>query len=179
MARDELSTLELQAWGGFLRTHAVLYNELERRLETSHGMTISTYDVLLRLSWAGAAGLRMNELADQVLKTSGGLTRLADRLEREGLITRTRSSDDRRGFEARITPKGRKALRRANRQHLRDVRELFLDHLTEDQLTTLASAWRDLRVVFAELGPTATAAARASAAVLEGDLSRQLPPGDA
>jgi DNA-binding PadR family transcriptional regulator len=76
---------------------------------------------------------------------SGGLTRLADRLERDGLIARTRSSEDLRGYEARITSSGRKALRRANRQHLEDVRELFLAHLTSQELETLARVWRRLK----------------------------------
>lgn len=147
MPDDRLSRLELEAWGGFLRTHAVLYQELERRLVRTHGMTISTYDALLRLSWAGRAGLRMSELAQQVLKTSGGLTRLVDRLERGGLIERTRSTDDLRGYEARITPEGRRVLKRANRQHLADIRELFLSKLSPAQLEALAGAWRDVRAL--------------------------------
>jgi DNA-binding MarR family transcriptional regulator len=146
MADDRLPRLELEAWGGFLRTHAMLYLELERRLLRSHGLTISAYDVLLRLAWAGRDGLRMSDLAKQVLKTSGGLTRLADRLERDGLIARTRSTDDLRGYEARITTAGRRLLRRANRQHLQDVRELFLSHLGERQLSALADAWRAIAV---------------------------------
>jgi DNA-binding MarR family transcriptional regulator len=150
MHRDQLAPLELEAWGGLLRTHAVLYQELERRLLKSQGMSISTYDVLLRLAWAGSEGLRMSELAKQVLKTSGGLTRIADRLERDGLIVRTRSAEDQRGYEARITPAGRKALRHANRQHLGDVRELFLDHVTREELGVLAGVWRRINAASAD-----------------------------
>jgi DNA-binding MarR family transcriptional regulator len=141
MPLSRLSALELDAWGGLLRTHFLLRRELERRLLKSHGLHLSSYGVLLRLEWAGSDGARMSELAEQVMMTSGGLTRLADRLERDGLITRTRSADDLRGYEARITPAGRRALRRANQQHLADVRELFLDHVTAKELELLAGVW--------------------------------------
>jgi DNA-binding MarR family transcriptional regulator len=151
MSLDQLSPLQMDAWGGLLRTHTVLYQELERRLIKSHSMSISTYDVLLRLAWAGRRGLRMSELARQVLMTSGGLTRLADRLERDGLIARTRSADDLRGYEARITPAGRKALRSANRQHLADIQKLFLDHLTQEELEVLAGVWHRIKVANTDL----------------------------
>jgi DNA-binding MarR family transcriptional regulator len=145
MAVSRLSQVELDAWGGLLRTHFLLRRELERRLRKSHGLHLSSYGVLLRLEWAGRTGVRMSELAEQAMMTSGGLTRLADRLERDGLITRTRSAHDLRGFEARITAAGRKALRRANQQHLADVRELFLDHVTPEELAVLAGVWRRLK----------------------------------
>jgi DNA-binding MarR family transcriptional regulator len=151
MPIDRLSPLELDAWGGLLRTHTVLYRELERRLVKSNDMAISTYDVLLRLAWAGRSGLRMSELATQLLMTTGGLTRLADRLERDGLITRTRTAHDLRGYEARITPAGRKALRSANQRHLADIRELFLDHVSREQLEALADVWRRLKTANADL----------------------------
>jgi DNA-binding MarR family transcriptional regulator len=155
---DRLSRLELEAWGGFLRTHAVLYQELEQRLVKSQGMTISSYDALLRLSWAGKSGLRMSELANNVLKTSGGLTRLADRLERDGLITRTRSAEDLRGYHAQITPAGRAALRRANRQHVADVRELFLGRLGPAQLKALAATWQAIGALDFDSSDAAAAA---------------------
>ena len=143
MDPDQLSPQEMDAWGGFLRMHTVLYRELDRRLVRDQRMSLSTYDVLLRLVRA-RDGLRMSDLAKQVFMTTGGLTRLADRLERDGLIARTRSAEDLRGYEARITPAGRKALKRANRQHLADVRELFLDHVTHEEREVLAGLWRRL-----------------------------------
>jgi DNA-binding MarR family transcriptional regulator len=147
----ELSPLELDAWGGLLRTHFIVRRELERRLLKSHGLHLSSYGVLLRLAWAEGAGIRMSELAEQAMMTSGGLTRLADRLEREGLIARSRSTDDLRGSEARITPAGRDVLRDANRQHLADIRELFLDHVTEEELRVLAGVWGRVKAANAEL----------------------------
>jgi DNA-binding MarR family transcriptional regulator len=144
MDPDRLTPLEMDAWGGFLRMHTGIYRELDRRLIRGQQMPMSTYDVLLRLVRA-RDGLRMNELASQVFMTTGGVTRMADRLEREGLITRTRSADDLRGYEARITRAGRKAFKAANRQHLQDVRELFLEHLSERDLAALARIWSRLR----------------------------------
>ncbi len=145
MALSRLSADELEAWGGFLRTHFVLHRELERRLVNRHGLLMSGYAVLLRLAWAGPEGQRMSELAEEAMMTSGGLTRLADRLERDGLITRTRSSDDLRGYVARITPAGRRLLSRANEKHLADVRQLFLDHLTDEEIRMLGDVWRRIK----------------------------------
>jgi DNA-binding MarR family transcriptional regulator len=142
---DRLSPLQMDAWGGFLRTHTVLYRELDRRLARGQQLPMSSYEVLLRLAWAGDDGLRMSELAKEMLMTSGGFTRLADRLERDGLITRTRCPDDLRGYAVRMTAAGRKALKRANRQHLDDVRELFFDHVTDDELELLAGIWARLK----------------------------------
>lgn len=145
MAQPRLDPLELDAWGGFLRTHFLVRRELERRLLARHRLHMSSYGVLLRLEWAGKAGVRMSELAEKAMMTTGGLTRLADRLERGGLLARTRSADDLRGYEARITPAGRAALRRANQQHLADIRELFLDHVTQEELEVLAAVWRRVK----------------------------------
>jgi DNA-binding MarR family transcriptional regulator len=155
MVPSRLSPLELDAWAGLLRTHFLLRSELDRRLLKGHRLLVSSYGVLLRLAWAGRDGVRMSELAELAMMTSGGVTRLADRLERDGLITRTRSRDDLRGFEARITPAGQKALRRANRQHLADIRELFLEHVTQQELEVLARVWRRVQDANAELTQTA------------------------
>lgn len=148
MAETHVSALEMAAWGGFLRTHTMLFREIDQRLVASNAMPMPHYDVLLRIAWAGEDGIRMSELARQVLMTTGGLTRLVDRLEREGLITRTRSKQDLRGYEVRLTPTGRKALARANKAHLKDVRELFLDHVTAEELKLLADIWERIKVAY-------------------------------
>lgn len=150
MSDSRLSTLEMDAWGGLLRVHTTLYREIDRRLVKGHGLSMPSYDVLLRIAWAGQAGIRMSELARQVLMTTGGLTRLVDRLERDGLISRARSTEDLRGYEVRLTPTGRKVLNRANKQHIQDVRTLFLDHLTQEELEVLAAIWRRLKAASAE-----------------------------
>jgi DNA-binding MarR family transcriptional regulator len=145
MPDHHFTQLEEDAWDGFLHTHSALWKELEARMLRAHGLLLSSYDVLLKINQAGAGGVRMSELARQALMTTGGLTRLADRLERDGLITRTRSAEDGRGFVACITPAGRRLLSRARRDHVRDVRELVLDRLDEAHLRALAESWDHLR----------------------------------
>jgi DNA-binding MarR family transcriptional regulator len=141
--------VEYAAWAGFLDTHSVLWKELEARLAQT-GLSMTDYDVLLKLQQAAPEGLRMSELSSRLLMSSGGTTRLADRLERRRLVKRSRFEDDRRGFVITITPLGRTALSSASSVHLGDVRELFLSHLSEAELKVLASVWERLQEVVAQ-----------------------------
>jgi DNA-binding MarR family transcriptional regulator len=135
-----LSPLEQSAWGGFLTTHAALWRTMEKRLSTS-GLSLTDYDVLVVLEGAGERGVRMSDLANRTLMSSGGFTRLADRLTRQGLIERRRCDTDGRGFFAVITPEGHRVLGRARSTHLEDVRELFLSQLSDDDMRQLAATW--------------------------------------
>jgi DNA-binding MarR family transcriptional regulator len=83
----------------------------------------------------------MSDLAEGVLLSRSGLTRLVDRMERDGLLRRERCEDDARGYNAAITPKGRELFQQARRTHLAGVRERFLSHLSPDELRTLAELW--------------------------------------
>ena len=91
---------ELAAWRGFLRVHAALVHELDRELEETHGLPLTHYEVLLYLESAPGHRLRMAELASSVLLSQSGVTRLVDRLERDGLVAREPCPDDRRGLLA-------------------------------------------------------------------------------
>ncbi|KAB2388871.1 MarR family transcriptional regulator [Actinomadura montaniterrae] len=102
---------------------------------------MAEYSVLALLGEAGRDGMRMTELAKRRLMSTGGFTRLADRLERQGLIERRRSADDGRGFEVVLTADGRALLRKAWRQQHSDLRRLFFDRLEEDDLRNLAAVW--------------------------------------
>jgi DNA-binding MarR family transcriptional regulator len=97
--------------------------------------------VLLFLADAPGGRLRMSELADGVLLSRSGLTRLVDRMERDGLLRRERCEDDARGYHAAITAKGRTLFGRARRTHLDGVRERFLSHLSQEELRTLGALW--------------------------------------
>ena len=143
MAYDRLSDLEDAAWAGFLRTHERLWRALEAGLAPLE-VSMAEYDVLIALAAAGRTGMRMSDLAERRLMTSGGFTRLADRLERRGLIERHRSSHDGRGLDAVLTDQGRTLIRRARRQHHADLRTLFFDHLGDDDLRCLAVTWDHL-----------------------------------
>ena len=132
---------ELGAWRGMLRVHASLTKALDAELVRAHGLPLSSYEVLLFLADAPGGRLRMAELADGVLLSRSGLTRLVDRMEREGLLRRERCADDARGYNAAITAKGRKLFQQARRTHLDGVRERFLRHLSADDLRALAEVW--------------------------------------
>src|SRR4051794_6870434 len=84
----QLDERELRAWRGMLRIHATLTKALDPELGAAQGMPLSSYEVLLPLDDAGGQGRRMSDLAPMVILSRGGLPRLVDRLEREGLIAR-------------------------------------------------------------------------------------------
>src|SRR5688572_28194542 len=136
-----LSREELAAWGGLLRVHAALTKALDAQLMSEHDLPLSSYEVLLFLSDSPDGRLRMSELADGVLLSRSGLTRLVDRMERDGLLRRQRCEDDQRGWFAEITDEGRDLFERARRTHLDGVRERFLGHLSRDEQRTLAELW--------------------------------------
>jgi DNA-binding MarR family transcriptional regulator len=139
--RFRLEPLELDAWRGLLRVHAALIKELDAELEREHGLALSSYEVLLHLEAASGRRLRMSELADSVLLSRSGLTRLVDRLEREGLIERATCPSDARGSFAVLTPEGRMALRRAAPTHLSGVRDRFLSQFSDAELRQLGAFW--------------------------------------
>ncbi len=136
-----LTERELRAWKGFLRVHALLTKELDAELERGHGMSLSSYEVLLHLMNTGEGRMRMSELADSVILSRSGLTRLVDRLEREGLIERCTCPSDARGFNACITDAGRERFAAAQRTHLDGVRRLFIARLEPAQQDALGDAW--------------------------------------
>jgi len=136
-----LDAEELGAWRGLLRAHSAITRALDAELTREHGLPLSSYEVLLYLAGAPEGRLRMSELADSVLLSRSGLTRLIDRLARDGLIERVRCDQDQRGWFAQITPAGRQTFAAARRTHLEGVRELFLRHFSRDELRELATFW--------------------------------------
>ena len=95
-----------RAWGALLRSHAFWVERIERRLKAQGGLSPEAYDVLLMLSYAPDMRLRMGALYDAVTLSRSGLTRLVDRLEKEGFVKREVCPNDRRSFEAILTPAG-------------------------------------------------------------------------
>jgi DNA-binding MarR family transcriptional regulator len=127
-----------------LRAHAELTRELDSQLTREHNLPLSSYEVLLFLADARDGRMRMSELAQSVLLSRSGLTRLVDRLEREGLLKRQRCESDARGLFAEITPDGRRLFDEARRTHLDGVRALFLDRFSRAELRTLGGLWQKL-----------------------------------
>ena len=133
-----LTSAELVAWRTFLRSHATVVRRLEAELMAEHGLPLASYDVLVQLSEAPGRALRMTELADRVLLSRSGLTRLADRLAKEGLLRREACPDDARGTLAVLTDEGLERLRAAWPTHLRGVEQHVTSRLSEDDVEALA-----------------------------------------
>lgn len=139
-----LTGLELAAWRGLLHAYGSVVGRLDAELEREHGLPLTSYEVLISLADAPGGRLRMGELAEQLLLSRSGLTRLVDRLERQGLVRRSRCESDGRGLFAEITRAGREKLARARPFHLAGVREHFLERLRRADLEALAAAWKRL-----------------------------------
>src|SRR5687768_9399062 len=130
----ELAPAELGAWRGMLRVHSALVKALDAELLAEHDLPLTSYEVLINLQAAPGHRRRMAELAEGVLLSRSGMTRLVDRLERDGLIERDACTEDGRGMFAVLTDKGEDLLSRARRTHLDGVRERFLQHFDRDGL---------------------------------------------
>ncbi len=137
----ELTPAELGAWRGMLRVHAALAKALDAELEAEHGLPLTSYEVLMTLAATPERRLRMAELADRVLLSRSGMTRLCDRLERDGLLERSSCASDGRGLFAVLTEAGLEVVARARPAHLAGVRERFLRHFEPDELERLAGWW--------------------------------------
>jgi DNA-binding MarR family transcriptional regulator len=129
----------LRAWQSLLRAHATLMRQLATDLVDEIGLTLGDFDVLAQLGQAGGE-LRMSELAAQAYSSRSGMTRRIDRLVDQGLVIRTNSDADGRGVVVALTEAGVTRLAEAVPVHLRQVRDSFVDRLTDVELMTLASA---------------------------------------
>ena len=141
---SRLTEREAAAWVGFLRSHATLVRDLDGTLSEAHGLPLSSFEVLLRLARAPEGRRRMSELAQSVLLSRSGVTRLVDRLEREGLVEREACPSDARGAFAVITEAGRARFDEAQRTHVNDVRQRFLSRFDEAEQAQLAQFWARL-----------------------------------
>ena len=139
-----LSGAHKDAWVSLL----VAYNTLAKRIDTSMreagliGMDV--YDVLLSLENADEHRLRMSELADAVLLTRSGMTRLIDRLERDGLIERGSCPGDRRVTYAHLTAKGLAERKRAWGLYQSEIDRYLGSQITEAEATALATILKRL-----------------------------------
>lgn len=137
-------------WRSFLRAHAVVLRELERELDRDADLPLPWYDVLLTLAEAPERRLRMAELADRVLLSRSGLTRLVDRIEKAGFVRRERSTDDARGTYTVLLPLGLRRLRAAVPVHLAGIQRHWLSRFDDDELRTLGELLARLDVRDAE-----------------------------
>jgi DNA-binding MarR family transcriptional regulator len=136
---NRLSVAEMRAWQALLHAHDQVTRALDAELRAEHGISMADYDVLLRLARASDRTLRMTDLAERVMMSPSGLTRVVDRLVAAELVRRDRAQRDARVMLVCLTEQGRQALRRAARTHLRGVREHFTGKLSQTQLRNVAS----------------------------------------
>jgi DNA-binding MarR family transcriptional regulator len=130
----------LSAWRAVLNAHAVLIDRIEHELTLANLPPLSWYDVLWAVRRAPGRRIRMAQLADSLTLSRGGLTKLADRLEREGLFRREPADDDGRGFYATITDKGIALLRQMWAVYSRVLRQTFAASMDEGEARMIASA---------------------------------------
>jgi DNA-binding MarR family transcriptional regulator len=138
---DPFDEHEFRVWRGFLRTHRTVTDELSRRLERAHGLTMLHYGVLITLITDPGRRLRMTDLAERVLTSPSGMTRAVARLAGDGLVERDRDPDDGRSFTVGLTPLGLIRLREAQVTHHACVRELLFGGLEGDDLERLAAVY--------------------------------------
>lgn len=139
----------LDAWVSFLRSHAAITRELSAQLQREHGLTLNDYEVLLHLS-KSPDGMRRVDLAQSVLLTASGITRLLEGLERAGFVAKRTCATDARVSYAVITEAGHEKLRAAGETHLRGVDEQFLSRYSGSELTALAELLGRLPVAGSE-----------------------------
>ncbi len=142
----QLDDRELAAWRGMLFAYRNMTAAIDERLEREHGLALSSYEVLLLLSRAPDNSIRMGNLADQLLLSRSGLTRLVDRLAARGLVERHTCPSDRRGTFARLTDAGHEVFVEARPTNLAGIREQFVSRLDSDDLEDLARVWEKLDV---------------------------------
>jgi DNA-binding MarR family transcriptional regulator len=139
-APPEPDEARLVAWRALLNAHAAAVGAIERDLAAAGRVPLTWYDVLVALSEAPGERLRLHELADRVVLSRSGLTRLVDRLEAAGLLRREACPTDRRGAFAVLTPEGAATLRQTWPTYAHGIATHFARHLTEAEAGTVATA---------------------------------------
>jgi DNA-binding MarR family transcriptional regulator len=152
----------LAAWRAFLFAQATLLAQLDAELQADSGLTLAEFDALVQLALTRERRLRMSALADRVLLSRSGVTRLVDRLERDGWVTRESCTPDGRGAYAVLTAAGLRRVRRALPRHLASVERLFVEPIGP---VDLAAVERGLARVAAANGRPVPSGPRSDAAI--------------
>jgi DNA-binding MarR family transcriptional regulator len=143
---DGLTAEELTVWRLLQRAQVRMTRHLEAELLVAHDLPLASYEVLMQLAEAPERRLRMNDLADRVLLSRSGLTRLIDRLQRDGLVSREACADDARGLFAVLTDAGAARLAEATPTYLRGIRSQFLDMLGAGEIAQIRAMLGKLNI---------------------------------
>jgi len=140
LARQELTPLRQKAWTAFLAAHKALAAILSRELESTCGLPLTWFDVLAQLHEAPSQRFTMTQLANAILFSKSGLTRLIDRMEAAGLVQRLARPGDRRSLHIALTEVGAKKLEQAVPIHLETVKRHFAAHIHDSETAAVESA---------------------------------------
>lgn len=143
---------ELGAWRGMLEVHAWVTQQLDAQMHAEHGLSVSAYEVLMFLADAPEHRMRMSDIAQRVLLSRSGCTRLVDRLVDLGYATRCAATTDGRGLYAELTDAGLEKTKAARATHREGVRRFFLDHLTTTDQIALGDIWTRFHTHSAQSG---------------------------
>jgi DNA-binding MarR family transcriptional regulator len=136
-----LTAVELAAWRGMLQVNARVMQQLEGQMHAEHGLSVSAYEVLMLLDDAPDHRMRMSDIAEQVVLSRSGCTRVVDRLAEQGFVCRCADSSDGRGLYAELTDAGLEKIRAARATHHEGIRRYFLDKLTTTDQIALGDIW--------------------------------------
>ncbi len=134
-----LDPREQHAWRSYLDMNARLTARLHRQLQDDAGLSLSDFDVLVQLTDQPDPRVRIGELAESLQWEKSRLSHHLARMQRRGLVTREDCADDARGAYIVLTDEGRAAIERAAPAHVETVRQLLFDHLTGEEVDTLAA----------------------------------------
>ena len=134
-----LTDTQQRNWRAFLGGVTVLMDSLDRDLRSRHGLSLSEYEILVRLSEAPDRTMRMAELADRVALSRSRLTHTVTRLESAGVLRRERCDDDGRGVQAVLTDHGTQLLNQAADTHGRGVQEHLIAHASSQELGAIGA----------------------------------------
>jgi DNA-binding MarR family transcriptional regulator len=140
----EASEKQVQAWINLQQANRVLEGLLEHRLQSEANLSVPEFEVLFRLQISAGHPLQMSEIAAQLINSPSGTTRIADRLERAGLIERETPRENRRVVHVKLTERGRGVLEQADRAFREALHETFAAHLSESEMADLRGTLRKL-----------------------------------
>ncbi|MWA01520.1 MarR family transcriptional regulator [Actinomadura sp. LD22] len=137
-----LDASQQRDWRAYVDGSVRLTEIMDRDLKAKHGLSVSEYEILVRLSEAPGHRLRMAELADNASQSRSRLSHTCSRLESKGLVKRDTCGTDKRGVYAQLTDDGFAALERAARDHVEVVREYLIDVIEPEDLEAVGRAFR-------------------------------------
>ncbi|MFI0369376.1 MarR family winged helix-turn-helix transcriptional regulator [Actinomadura sp. 1N219] len=146
-----LDAAQQRDWRAYVDGSVRLTEIMDRDLKSRHGLSVSEYEILVRLSEAPERQLRMAELAENASQSRSRLSHTCSRLESKGLVKRDSCPNDKRGVYAQLTEEGFAALERAARDHVETVRTYFIDVVEPQDLEAVGRAFA---LVLKRLGPT-------------------------